>query len=1196
MLSIGNDHAGNPSKRALRLSCAFFLLTTTLFSMPRAASAAEPIVLDDNLKTSVLGKELDILEDPTTKLTVEDVTLGPQASEFRVNEKAKPNFGFTKSAFWVRFSLQNNKDVPQDIILELDNAILDEIALFQMSESGGFSVQTLGDRHPFGNREIRNRNPVFKLHVPAKTTHTFHARLFTDGSMNIPLLLHKPDAFFAIDHNTQIAFGFYFGIVFVMGLYNLFLFFAVRDRTYIYYVVFIIGVSFFNMTISGLAYEYLLHSIPWRTFVDKSLLFFIALIGGPGCLFTISFLKTKEIFPRLHKLLVGLALSFAVLFVAIILGPYGPISLLCALMTVTWGFVLTGTGIYALAKGYRPARFYVLAWIALLTGCILQAARLLGLAPQMFLTMYGMEIGSALEVILLSLALADRITIMKQEKELAQREAIESYKKADKIKNDFLANTSHELRTPLNGIIGIAESLIDGAAGSMNKTAKENLRMIVGAGQRLSTLVNDILDFSKLRNRNLDLQLKPIALKQLVDVEIALLSPLIGTREVHLKNEVPENLIAVKADENRLIQILQNVIGNAIKFTKAGRIVITAEHKDKNVEIKVIDTGIGIPADKLEDIFIAFEQADGGTTREYGGTGIGLSITKKLVELHGGTIFAQSELGKGSIFVITLPATDENATEASVSNKLDYVARPMDLAAQDEEEAVERIPAASGRGIHILAVDDEPLNLKVLTNQLTLNGHRVSVGRDGEEALRFIEEHGKPDLMLLDVMMPKMTGLEVCQILREKYSATELPIILLTAKNQLTDLVSGFSVGANDYLTKPFSSREVLARIRVHSQVSEFSLALAQANEELRVQIAKRSEQLFSTLAILGQGTTEIRALERGKVIGERYEIKKRVGEGGMGIVYEAKVLATGKQAALKIAKSGDARALSQLAQEARMAVEVLHENVVRVFDVDVAPEGFLYVVMEYLEGKDLSDLRENWGNLEWGLKVLRQVCSGLHELHKHNLVHRDLKPTNLIVINGDSNRDFRVKITDFGISSWAVAQNLPRLSESPHAPFLSGDPALPAASDAPKPPPFGSPTRAGAASPAFPQAFALDGEDTAPPAHTLHGNQTGTLLSYDWAGTPRFMSPEQLQRGEQPGKATDIWAIGVIAHRILANQWPIEEESFADLLTGVGTPKPKPIGQVLPGLNSKIAAAIDRCLDYNPNLRPSAKELADLV
>lgn len=1182
------------SARPRILSLVWLLVAVTIVAKGDIAVAAEPIVVDDVLKSLVIGDKLDILEDPSGELTVQDVSSGSAASEFEPSESEKPNFGFTNSAFWARFELQNPSDDARHVLLELDNAILDEITLFQPTPGGSFESLTLGDHFPFDDRTIPNRNPVFEITVPPSNSQVYYVRFKTAGSMQMPLLLHDPVTFFKGDHNSQIAFGLYFGIVLVMGLYNLFLFFAVRDVTYIYYVLFIVGVSLFNMNTSGLSYEYLLKYVPFETLVHKSLLFFVALIGGGGCLFTMSFLRTKETAPRIHKFLLGFATLFGVLFIVTFFAPYGPLSNFYALVTVTWGFILTGVGVYMLAKGHRSARFYVLAWIALLTGCILQASRLLGLLPNSFLTMHGMEVGSALEVVLLSLALADRITIMKQEKELAQKAAIESFKKADRIKNEFLANTSHELRTPLNGIIGIAESLIDGAAGKLSKVAKENLSMIVSAGQRLSSLVNDLLDFSKLRNKNLELQLKPVALRQLVDVEFALLQPLIGSKDVALQNEVPQTLKSVYGDENRLIQILQNVIGNAIKFTESGSVTVHASQQGEFVEVRVVDTGIGIPADKMDDIFVAFEQGDGGTARKYGGTGIGLSVTKQLVELHGGTIKAESEVGKGTTMIFTLPATDEVAKNAESLAKLDYVARPVDINAQADAELSGEVLAPvdveeSGRSLNILAVDDEPLNLKVLTNQLSLHGHKVTVGRDGAEALKLIEKEGKPDLVLLDVMMPNMTGLDVCKVLREKYSPTELPIILLTAKNQLTDMLSGFSVGANDYLTKPFSSREVLARVRMHSQIADFAAALADANEELRVQIAKRSEQLFSTLALIGQGAREIGALEQGMVIGGRYAITAFVGEGGMGSVYEVKMLTNGERAALKVAKSGDPLALAQLAQEARMAVEVLHENIVRVMDVDVAKEGFLYVVMEFLDGRTLSELKGRWGDVDWGLKVLAQVCTGLNALHQHNLVHRDLKPGNIVISNGQNPRDFNVKIVDFGISSWETAQTLEKHSLQAKAAYSKDSiPAEPAsASESVEP-------EAAPVMPPFLAEFA-DGEDTIAPTRAA-GTHHSTYLSQEHAGTPRYMAPEQLKNGAPANQATDIWAVGVIAYQLLANKWPFSDEGFTDMLSGISTPTIDSIQKAVPSIDPKVSDILDGCLDSNPSKRPSAQKLVKVM
>jgi len=391
----------------------------------------------------------------------------------------------------------------------------------------------------------------------------------------------------------------------------------------------------------------------------------------------------------------------------------------------------------------------------------------------------------------------------------------------DKIKDEFLANTSHELRTPLNGIIGIAESLIYGATGKLSAQTNANLAMVVSSGKRLANLVNDILDFAKLRHQNLELQLKPIGLREMVDIVLPLSQPLVANKPIQLVNTIAKDLPPAQADENRLQQILHNLIGNAIKFTEDGTVEIAAKEVNSQLEITVTDTGIGIPSDKLESIFKSFEQAEGSTAREYGGTGLGLAVTKQLVQLHGGKIWVQSQIGEGSKFIFTLPIAEGKTSQLSAeAMRLSKVTSGEEIGVLTETIADE-VEAISENQFNILIVDDEAVNLQVLNNYLLLQNYRVVQAHSGYEALAFIKDGLKPDVILLDVMMPKMTGYEVTAKLRETWQADEMPILLLTAKNQVNDLVIGLKVGANDYLTKPVSKDELLARLKTHLHIKE---------------------------------------------------------------------------------------------------------------------------------------------------------------------------------------------------------------------------------------------------------------------------------------------------------------------------------------------------------------------------------------
>jgi len=409
-------------------------------------------------------------------------------------------------------------------------------------------------------------------------------------------------------------------------------------------------------------------------------------------------------------------------------------------------------------------------------------------------------------------------------------------KKFDRLKDEFLANTSHELRTPLNGIIGIGEFLLEGQTKNLNPAIASNLSMIVSSARRLSNLVNDILDFSKIRHNKLELQIKTIDVFAVVETVVTL-NLLVNKKNLQLINAIPQNLPPVCADENRLQQILYNLIGNAMKFTESGKVEISATVITNNsinyspvqsqeLMITVSDTGIGIPTDKLESIFQSFEQGEGSTARKYGGTGLGLAVTKQLVELQSGRIWVESEVGVGSSFSFTLPISTKpvvdppNIPVSKVNDAIDIIEGVETSVDINKNENY----LANGN-FHILVVDDEPINVQVLTNHLKANKYEVTEALNGKEALAALEKHKNFDLILLDVMMPNITGYEVCAKIREKYPAQSLPILMLTAKNQVADLVMGFQFGANDYLTKPFAKDELLTRVKTHIQLSKITNA-----------------------------------------------------------------------------------------------------------------------------------------------------------------------------------------------------------------------------------------------------------------------------------------------------------------------------------------------------------------------------------
>ncbi len=450
-----------------------------------------------------------------------------------------------------------------------------------------------------------------------------------------------------------------------------------------------------------------------------------------------------------------------------------------------------------------------------------------------------------------------------QNRKLAlERMVVESLQRHDRLKDEFLANTSHELRTPLNGIIGIVESLIAGAGGDLTATTRKNLEMVSASGRRLANLVNDILDFSKLRSSELPLSLQPVDLSGCVEVVLGVTKSLVGTKDLQLINAVPPDLPAVHGDENRILQILYNLVGNAVKFTDQGFVRVSAHREDDRLVIDVADSGIGIAPEQQERIFESFSQADGSISREYGGTGLGLTIATSLIKLHKGRLTLVSEPGNGATFTFTLPISETPLHREKRSRVLGdewsgALADRPHLAKLFEPP----VNPSDGQGYHLLLVDDDPINLQVLVNHLSLQHYQIHLARNGEEAMACFEQGRHVDLVLLDVMMPKMSGYEVCRRLRKKFDANQLPIILLTAKNQIPDLMSGFAAGASDYLYKPVTGEELLARIRVHLELLGKTRALQATNLDLERKVQQRTADLSNKhqeLKILEQIVREI--------------------------------------------------------------------------------------------------------------------------------------------------------------------------------------------------------------------------------------------------------------------------------------------------------------------------------------------------
>lgn len=419
---------------------------------------------------------------------------------------------------------------------------------------------------------------------------------------------------------------------------------------------------------------------------------------------------------------------------------------------------------------------------------------------------------------------------------------------ANKLKDEFLATTSHELRTPLHGMVGIAEALASGANGPITAEHKYQLDIIISSGQRLATLVDDLLDYHKMRYGNLDIETSAVDLSGSTRLVLELSSHLLGNKPIRIINQVPSEPVWVSADPQRLEQVLYNLVGNAIKYTSEGKIVISANVVDDQIRVQVVDTGQGIPADQLEHIFEPLIQAGSDSSRYRQGAGLGLSISRQLIELMQGSLYVSSQPMVGTTFSFTLPV----ASEQQIQDANHYEAPHFKAPESGEVEFAEPVSLPENPdGPLLLVVDDEPVNLRVLDSFLRLEGYRVRTAKDGHEALEAVEKE-KPELLLLDIMMPGMSGYQVCETLRKSYDHAALPVIMLTALNQTDDRIRGFNAGANDYLSKPFNKQELAARIIAHLTASKAEQRRLE-NQQLQLELKHRAMVEASLLETQGR-------------------------------------------------------------------------------------------------------------------------------------------------------------------------------------------------------------------------------------------------------------------------------------------------------------------------------------------------------
>jgi len=561
------------------------------------------------------------------------------------------NLGFVDHPVWIKIKLPPSPTT-NTYLLEFANNKIAQIDVYietnHLSSQSSLSHMQLLESTPLSQRFVFNSNYIFPINLTPDQNTTLYIKVANTYPIKLPIYMWDKETFAQKTNDRTFFNGIYFGSVLIMALYNLCLFFFVKDRSYANYVIFIVTLAIFVAFDKGLTIQYFWYNTPELNHRFYTLA--ISLGALSSARFTMSFLSLQESAPKVYRGLDILSWCWVAVIIASILSG-SPILLgVVFVLLLPGGTALFLAGVYMWKQGMPEASFYTIAWITLVHAVLGYSASFLGFIPYSAWLDNLIQVTNILEAALLSLGLAYRINTLNRDKQKAFTSA--------KAKSDLLATMSHEIRTPMNGILGMAQLLKDTKLSSQQK---HYLKTILGSGQTLLTILNDILDHSKIEAGKLEIESIPFNIRQTLDETASIFATRAADKMLYFNIYMgPTVPLALDGDPTRIRQVLTNLLSNAFKFTDEGSVVVNVTLQEPNnntpmLLIEVEDQGIGIPKDKLNKLFKSFSQTDASTTRQYGGTGLGLSISKRLVELMGGEIGVKSEASKGSTFWFSIP-------------------------------------------------------------------------------------------------------------------------------------------------------------------------------------------------------------------------------------------------------------------------------------------------------------------------------------------------------------------------------------------------------------------------------------------------------------------------------------------------------------------------------------------------------------
>ncbi|HET8735058.1 MAG TPA: 7TM diverse intracellular signaling domain-containing protein [Pricia sp.] len=751
-------------------------------------------VITENLERPVsLRPYAELFVAGQKSYSIHEISEVSRTESFKPMTDSEENLGFSEDHFWMHFQLTNRTTDRVHYYLETARPITDRVSLYLKPSPGNISSQQSGDAIAFDQKSIFHRKSMFRIDLDPYQTVEAYVHLKSDGEVvMLPLNLIPEKTFLYATYKEQLFYGFFYGILVLACIIYLFFYSAMRDSAFAYYGLYVLFIAMLQFALDGLFHQYVL---PEGGYFSKRAVLFAALLS---LFFFVNYgRKFLDIAKHNRPLLITFETMSYITFITLLGLLMVPgflvycyplanhIGLAILLLTI-------GSIVFLRMKKVPVDSFFIIGVSFLVMGFVVFILNNLNLVPNSFITENGAKFGIGLEIIFLSLSMGNRIRNLRESNENNQVLALQRLEDMNDMKSSLISNISHELRTPLNLIMGVATTL---QKDKRDKDLQEKCKLILGSSETLLGHVDDILDFTSIENGEQELHESSFDLHKTLD-RIAHVNRNKGLRNgldftYTYDDGLPERIIG---DRRKLMQVLNNLLDNAVKFTPSGDIRFHVDHcRKKKGEVRLVfsikDTGIGISTEKLSTIYESFTKKSCADKREFYGLGLGLYVAKSYIDLQNGKISIRNRAEQGT------------ECRVELDFKLDATLVP-----EPERLTVETSGDADLGGCRILLVEDNKMNQMVINLAVKKwkNVH-LDIANHGGEALEMLKKENY-DIVLMDLQMPVMDGFEATATIRAGKvgpAVTNIPILVLTADATDTTKKEIFRLGANDYMTKP---------------------------------------------------------------------------------------------------------------------------------------------------------------------------------------------------------------------------------------------------------------------------------------------------------------------------------------------------------------------------------------------------------